>query len=229
MNCENCGRVMSDNAVICPNCGTATPASMPKPDQPRYTPPQQGYVAQQPGYPPQQSQPGYMPQQAGYPPQQPGYMPQQPGYPPQQSQPGYMPQQPGYPPPQQGYMPPQQNYGYPQQQQPPMYPQQGVNVTVVNNASTKNNTPLIIEILFSLFGIYGVGWLMAGETTTGVILLICSFVVYWPLLVLIAVFTFGFGLACDFPLAIAAIIVNAILLNGALNRRATQITMVQTR
>src|SRR2546425_12896570 len=67
MNCENCGRVMSDNAVICPNCGTATPASMPKPDQPRYTPPQQGYMAQQPGYPPQQSQPGYMPQQAGYP------------------------------------------------------------------------------------------------------------------------------------------------------------------
>ena len=198
MNCENCGRVMSDNAVICPNCGTATPASMPKPDQPRYTPPQQGYVAQQPGYPPQQSQPGYMPQQ------------------------------PGYPPPQQGYMPPQQNYGYPQQH-PPMYSPQGVNVTVVNNASTKNNTPVLIEILLSLFGIYGVGWLMAGETTTGVILLICSFVVYWPLLVLIAVFTLGFGLACDFPLAIAAIIVNAILLNGALNRRATQITMVQTR
>ena len=222
MNCENCGRVISDNAVICPNCGTATPASMPKPDQPRYTPPQQGYMAQQPGYPPQQSQPGYMPQQPGYPPQQPqpGYMPQQPGYsPPQQ---GYMP------PPQQSYMPPQQNYGYPQQQ-PPMYPPQGVNVTVVNNASTKNNTPLIIEILLSLFGIYGVGWLMAGETTTGVILLICSFVVYWPLLVLIAVFTLGFGLACDFPLAIAAIVVNAILLNGALNRRATQITMVQTR
>ncbi|MFL5653305.1 MAG: hypothetical protein ACJ8CB_03860 [Ktedonobacteraceae bacterium] len=195
---------------------------MPKPDQPRYTPPQQGYMAQQPGYPPQQSQPGYMPQQPGYPPQQPqpGYMPQQPGYPPPQQ--GYMP------PPQQGYMPPQQNYGYPQQQ-PPMYPPQGVNVTVVNNASTKNNTPLIVEILFSLFGIYGVGWLMAGETTTGVILLICSFVVYWPLLVLIALFTFGIGLACDFPLAIAAIIVNAILLNGALNRRATQITMVQTR
>ena len=201
MNCENCGRVISDNAVICPNCGTATPASMSRPDQPRYTPPQQS---------------------------QPGYMPQQPGYPPQQPQPGYMPQQPGYPPPQQGYMPPQQNYGYPPQQ-PPMYPQQGVNVTVVNNASTKNNTPLIVEILFSLFGIYGVGWLMAGETTTGVILLICSFVVYWPLLILIAVFTLGLGLACDFPLGIAAIIINAILLNNTLNRKATQITMVQTR
>ena len=109
-----------------------------------------------------------------------------------------------------------------------MYPQQGVNVTVVNNAGTKNNTPLIIEVILSLFGIYGVGWLTAGETTTGVILLICSFVVYWPLLILIAVFTLGLGLACDFPLGIAAIIINAILLNNTLNRKAAQITMVQT-
>jgi len=192
MNCENCGRVISDNAVVCPNCGAVTPASLPRPDQPRYTPPQQGYMAQQPGYPP----------------------PQQ----------GYMP------PPQPGYMPPSQNYGYPQQQQPPpMYPPQGVNVTVVNNASTKNNTPLIIEVILSLFGIFGIGWLTAGETTTGVILLICSFVVYWPLLILIAVFTLGLGLACDFPLGIAAIVINAILLNNTLNRKATQITMVQTR
>lgn len=192
MNCENCGRVISDNAVVCPNCGAVTPASLPRPDQPRYTPPQQGYMAQQPGYPP----------------------PQQ----------GYIP------PPQPGYMPPPQNYGYPQQQQPPpMYPPQGVNVTVVNNASTKNNTPLIIEVILSLFGIFGIGWLTAGETTTGVILLICSFVVYWPLLILIAVFTLGLGLACDFPLGIAAIVINAILLNNTLNRKATQITMVQTR
>ena len=190
MNCENCGRVIADNAVVCPNCGAATPASLPRPDQPRYTPPQQGYMAQQPGYPP----------------------PQQ----------GYMP------PPQSGYMPPPQNYGYQQQQQPPMYPPQGVNVTVVNNAGSKNNTPLIIEVILSLFGIYGVGWLTAGETTTGVILLICSFVVYWPLLILIAVFTLGLGLACDFPLGIAAIIINAILLNNTLNRKAAQITMVQT-
>ena len=165
-------------------------------------------------------------------PEQPSYTPPQQGYmpPPQQ---GYMPPyQQGYmPPPQQGYMPPQQNYPYGQQQYPGgMYQQPGINVTVVNNAgTTKNTTPLIVEILLSLFGIYGVGWLMAGETTTGIILLIGSFVVYWPILFLIAVFTLGLGLACDFPLAIAAIIINAILLNNALNRKAAQITMVQTR
>jgi len=149
--------------------------------------------------------------------------------PPQQ---GYMPPQQGYVPPQQGYMPPpQQGYGQQQQQQyaPPGY-QQGVNVTVVNNAGTKNNTPLIVEILLSLLGVYGVGWLMAGETTTGIVLLILSFVVYWPLLIVIAVFTLGFGLACDFPIGIAAIVINAILLNGVLNRKAAQqITVVQTR
>jgi TM2 domain-containing membrane protein YozV len=218
MNCENCGKVIADNAVICPNCGAATPSSMPRPDQPRYTPPQSGYPPQQNYMPPPQS--SYPPPQQGYmPPPQSGYPPYQPGYPsPQQ---GYMP------PPQPGYMAQQQNYGY--QQQPPMYPPQGVNVTVVNNAPPKNNTPIIVEVLLSLFGIYGVGWLMAGETTTGILLLIGSFVIYWPVLILIAVFTLGLGIACDFPLGIAAIVINAILLNNTLNRKATQITMMQTR
>src|SRR5438874_9160974 len=125
-------------------------------------------------------------------------------------------------------MPPQQNYGYPQQH-PPMYSPQGVNVTVVNNASTKNNTPVLIEILLSLFGIYGVGWLMAGETTTGIVLLICSFVIYWPFVILLVVFTLGLGLFCVVPLGIGAVILNAVLLNSTLNRKATQITMVQAR
>ena len=144
-------------------------------------------------------------------------------------QPDYMSPQQGYmPPPQQGYMSPQQQ-GYMQQQYaPPMY-QQGVNVTVVNNTS-KSNTPVLVEVLLNVFlGIYGVGWLMAGESTTGIVLLICSFVLYWPILIALAVFTLGLGLFCDFPIAIAAIIINAVLLNNALKRKATQITMVQTR
>src|SRR6266704_3057490 len=92
------------------------------------------------------------------------------------------PQLPSYTPPQQAFMPPQQNYGYaPQYGSIP--PQQ--NVTVVNNAN-KNPTPVLIEVLLSLFlGIYGVGWLMAGETTTGIVLLICSFVIYWPFVILL--------------------------------------------
>lgn len=146
------------------------------------------------------------------------------------------PQLPFYTPPQQtygygqqqGYMPPQQNYGYAPQLYPPPYAP-GVNVTVVNNAN-KSNTPVLVEVLLSLFlGIYGFGWLMAGETTTGIVLLICSFVIFWPIVFLSVVFTLGLGLFCVIPLEIGAVILNAVLLNSTLNRNATQITMVQAR
>jgi hypothetical protein len=94
--------------------------------------------------------------------------------------------------------------------------------------TNKNSGALIAEILLSLFvGTYGVGWLMAGETTTGIILLICSFVVYWPFMILGTIFTLGIGLICLGPMAIGAIIVNAILLNNLLNRKAAQMVMVQ--
>ena len=130
------------------------------------------------------------------------------------------PQLPSYTPPQQAFMPPQPY--------PPPYPP-GVNVTVVNNAN-KNTTPVLVEVLLSLFlGIYGVGWLMAGETTTGIVLLICSFVIYWSFVILLVVFTLGLGLFCVVPLGIGAVILNAVLLNSTLNRKATQITMVQAR
>jgi len=105
---------------------------------------------------------------------------------------------------------------------------------VVNNATAgHSNTPVVVELLLNIFlGIYGVGWLMAGETVPGVILLICSFVVYWPLTIFMIVLTFvtfGFGLVCWSPLVIAAWIVNAILLNNTLKRKASQVVMVQQR
>ena len=43
---------------------------------------------------------------------------------------------------------------------PPMYRQAPFNVTIMN---TSNSTPLIVELLFSIFlGIFGIGWLIAG-------------------------------------------------------------------
>ena len=152
---------------------------------------------------------------------------EQPGYASPQS--GYMaqPQQQYMPPPQQQYAPPQQQYMPPQQgymQQPPG----GVNVTVVNTGTTQQSkTGLIVEIILSIFGIYGVGWLISGETTIGVVLLICSFVLYYPAMIILGIFTIGL---CDFPLAIGLIVLNAVLLNNALKRKAAQqITVVQTR
>ena len=113
----------------------------------------------------------------------------------------------------------------------PMY-QPAVNVVVTNNAPVTNTDsgPLIAEVLLSLFlGIYGVGWLMAGETTTGIVLLVCTFLVYYPVVILGTILTLGIGLLCIGPLAIAAIIVNAILLNNVLKRKASQVIMVQTQ
>jgi hypothetical protein len=134
--------------------------------------------------------------------------------------------------PQPDYMPPpQQNFGYTPQPNPvPIYQSAPVNVIVTNNPplTNKDSGPLIAEILLSLLvGIYGVGWLIAGETTTGIILLVCSFFVYWPILILGTIFTLGFGLLCLGPLAIGAIIANAILLNNLLNRKASQVVMMQ--
>ncbi len=75
-----------------------------------------------------------------------------------------------------------------------------------------------------VIGIFGVGWLIAGEVVIGVILLVCSLFIYLPLLIIsifIAFFTFGFSLFCTGPMVIGAIVLNAILLNNRLKRKAS--------
>jgi len=127
--------------------------------------------------------------------------------------------------PQGGHIPfPQQTPGYAPTSYTSFYPQ--ANITVVQN--TGSDAPLIAEIVLSLFGIFGVGWLLGGETTTGIVLLLCSIFVYWPIMILGTLFTFGLGLVCLGPLAIGAIIFNAILCNRVLKRRAARLVVVQT-
>ena len=129
-----------------------------------------------------------------------------------------------YPTPQaQHYRPQQQSYSYGQSYNaPPMFQQAPLNVTVIY---TNNGTPLIVELLLSIFlGIFGVGWLIAGDVLIGVILLVCSLFIYLPLLIIsifIAFFTFGLSLLCTGPLIIGAIALNAILLNNRLKRKAS--------
>lgn len=146
---------------------------------------------------------------------------------------GSSPQQ--IPPYQQGYSPqpgaagqPGYGYGVPVPPHPPSYApaQAPVNYPPGFTIVQKNTGALIAELILSLFGVFGVGWLMAGETTVGVILLICSVFLYWPFVILGTILTLGIGLICIGPLAIGAIVVNVILLNSTLDRKATPFVIV---
>lgn len=202
MICERCRNEIADNAIICPVCGTLKAQAL----------------QQQPGGDQAYHQGDFQRPPEGY-----GYY--------QQNNPGGY--QGGYAPPypqnQQGYVPPQQQrYGYaPPYLANPGYPP-GINVTVINNtAGGKNDAALAAEIIFSLLGVFGVGWLIGGETTVGIILLICSIFLYWPIMFFGTIFTLGFGLVFLGPLMIASIIINAVLLNSALKRKAAPFVIVQ--
>ncbi len=216
ITCERCGKEMPDNIAICPSCGTITSSMLGRSQQPtNHGPyPMDGLAIPDYGQ----------------------------GYP---AQPGYMqPPQPAYPPPQPGYMqPPQPNFGYGQSYGQPPFPG-SVNVNIVNTpiaqplvgvnvvtTSSSSNSAVLVEVLLSIFlGIYGVGWLMSGETTVGVVLLICSFLVYWPVLIVGTILTLGIGLLCLGPLAVGAIVFNAIMLNNAIKRKSSiQIITSQPR
>lgn len=143
---------------------------------------------------------------------------------------------PQVPPYQQGYFPQpgaaagHPGYGYAAPVPPPV-PNYAPAQAPVNYAPSftivqKNNGALIAELILSLFGVFGVGWLMAGETTVGIILLICSVFLYWPFVIFGTIFTLGLGLICIGPLAIGAIVVNVILLNSTLDRKATPFVIV---
>jgi hypothetical protein len=193
---------MPETTVVCPSCGTVSSTSRSGVHNPT------SYSQN----PPSSYSQGYGPQHQ----QQQFYPPSQPEY---QSQPGYA-SQPGYGQP--------YNAMYPQ-------PQVAVNINMTmpttQPTSAGNTGAIIVEVLLNLFlGIYGVGWLMAGETTTGIILLICSILLYWPILILGTIFTLGIGLICIGPLAIGAVILNVIHLNNTIKRKTAYVLVqpVQT-
>ena len=213
MICERCGYQVSENAPVCPRCGTANPFFKPAPLATEYGTPhfspadysnplsyQQGYVARTP----QPVPPPSLPPDHTLPAQHFGAPP------PHQPVPVYPQHIPG----------------------PTSYPPNQVNVTIINTppamvTTGKNDGAMVAEILLSLIGIFGVGWLISGEITVGTVLLVCSFFLYWPIMIIGTIITYGIGLFILFPLAIAAIIVNAILLSMTLNKKAARYTVTQ--
>lgn len=203
MICERCGNDMMENTTVCPVCGALTATARAKLEPATSYGP---YTPETPGESPlyeQNYERGYAGQAT--PPSPTLDYPYAPSHPQQSLY--------GQPPPH-NYAPPSYNYT--------TYPPPPVNVTIVQTGTGKNEGALIAEILFSLFGIFGIGWLIGGETTTGIVLLICSFLLYWPIIFGGTIITFGLGLLCLGPIAIGAIILNAILLNSKLKRKASQ-------
>ena len=214
MICERCGNDMMENTTICPVCGALTAKARARLEPATSYGPYPTEIAGEPASYEQGYERGYSAQATpplptlDYPFTPP--RPQQPPY-------GQFPHRPQ--PQQHNYAPP--SYNYPPRYTP--YPAQ-VNFTVVTTG--KNEGALITEIVCSLFGIFGIGWLMGGETAIGTVLLIGSFLLYWPLMLGITIMTFGLGLLCMGPLAIGVIILNALLLNSKLKRKANQYYMM---
>ena len=93
-------------------------------------------------------------------------------------------------------------------------PTYGDNVPPHQRSSTG---PVVAEVLLGLLGIYGVGWLIAGRTRFGAILLILS--VLWILVAGAATLhTFGLALGCTVPANVVFMALSAIALHRSIHR-----------
>jgi hypothetical protein len=90
-------------------------------------------------------------------------------------------------------------------------------MVVIAQARGSNGGAVAVEAILAFFGLYGVGWLMAGETTVGVVLLLASFF-WWGLAIVIAAATIGLGLFCIAPINIGCMILSAALLSNHTRR-----------
>ncbi len=78
----------------------------------------------------------------------------------------------------------------------------------------ERSTAMLLEILLGFFGLPGFGWIYAGRTTTGLILLLG--LVAWDTLIMcpVTVLTAGFGICCVLPINWTVMILSAISLNS---------------
>lgn len=81
--------------------------------------------------------------------------------------------------------------------------------------------PLLVELPLNVLGIYGIGWLLLGNITGGLMLLVGSLLL-WPVMVLLSIFTMGLGFICLGPLALGVMIGNLLLLQRAIRRNTFQ-------
>jgi hypothetical protein len=71
----------------------------------------------------------------------------------------------------------------------------------------------MLEVLLGLFGLYGFGWMYAGNIIAGLLLTLGGLV--WDVVVLTLVLsTGGFAGLCTAPISIFVMIISALLLSG---------------
>jgi hypothetical protein len=197
MICPRCGNDITENSSICPACGTVL-GGVKKSSQPSTT---YGQFPQHASgmRPSDQHDASHI-----APPFVPGVQP-----------PPHFAQQPGA-----GVA----------QNTPPFYYQSNLHngpgyhppFTARSTPPFRKDTAMVTEFILSLFGLFGVGWIIAGSTVTGVLLLIGSVFIYWPLMIGGVILTRGIGLLCLGPIAIGAIILNTLLLMMALRRKTVR-------
>ncbi|MBX7212693.1 MAG: hypothetical protein K1X39_01640 [Thermoflexales bacterium] len=91
---------------------------------------------------------------------------------------------------------------------PPAY---GYQVVLTKSKSTA----ILLEVLPAVFtGLMGIGWLYAGYTNKGIILLASSFA-WWLIFGCIVLVTFGLGAFC-WPLVWVGALISTIMLNDAM-------------
>ncbi len=90
----------------------------------------------------------------------------------------------------------------------------GVGATAVPGAKSKS-TALVLEIVAGLFGFLGIGWIYAGETQKGILILLGNFVLQG----LVLVFTLFFGVICTIPISAG---ISAYLLNEHIKKSPGQ-------
>ncbi len=81
----------------------------------------------------------------------------------------------------------------------------GAGATAMPGVKSKS-TALILEVVAGLFGFLGIGWIYAGETQKGIVILVGNLIVQF----LVLIFTLFFGVICTIPLSAG---ISAYLLN----------------
>ena len=201
MICERCGYELANGTQFCPACGTRVETARARAKLPSSSTVYGNEALKSFGEPPSYER-GYTAQSYPRPSQPPQHMPI-----------------PSVPPP--GYN------SVPYQIVPPYPANVQINMTMIPVQQPNKDGALAAEIILSLFGLFGVGWLIAGETTVGIVLLVCSALIYWPVFVGGTIMSDGIGLICLGPMAIAAIIINAVLLNRRCSRKMAQYIVMQ--